>query len=44
MAGDTREFNATFAADHTNKKLAGKTATFNVKIVQGGRAIACAAR
>jgi trigger factor len=33
-AGDTREFNATFSADHTNKKLAGKTATFNVKIVK----------
>jgi trigger factor len=33
-AADTREFNATFGADHTNKKLAGKTATFNVKIVK----------
>jgi trigger factor len=33
-AGDTREFNATFGADHTNKKLAGKTATFNVKVVK----------
>ena len=33
-AGDTREFNATFGADHTNKQLAGKTATFNVKIVK----------
>jgi trigger factor len=33
-AGDTREFNATFGADHTNKKLAAKTATFNVKIVK----------
>jgi trigger factor len=33
-AGDSREFNATFGADHTNKKLAGKTATFNVKIVK----------
>jgi trigger factor len=31
-AGDEREFNATFAADHTNPKLAGKTATFSVKI------------
>src|SRR5688572_7289317 len=31
-AGDTREFQATFAADHTNPKLAGKLATFNVKI------------
>ena len=30
----TREFNATFATDHTNQKLAGKTATFNVKIVK----------
>ena len=33
-AGDTREFNATFGADHTNKKLAAKTATFSVKIVK----------
>jgi trigger factor len=32
-AGETREFNATFSAEHTNKKLAGKTATFNVKVV-----------
>jgi len=31
-AGDTREFQATFAADHSNPKLAGKQATFNVKI------------
>jgi trigger factor len=31
-AGDDREFNATFGADHTNPKLAGKTATFSVKI------------
>jgi trigger factor len=31
-AGDSREFNATFAADHANPKLAGKTATFSVKI------------
>jgi len=31
-AGDTREFQATFTADHTNPKLAGKLATFNVKI------------
>ena len=30
--GDAREFQATFAADHTNPKLAGKQATFNVKI------------
>jgi trigger factor len=33
-AADTREFNATFGADHTNKQLAGKTATFTVKIVK----------
>jgi trigger factor len=33
-AGDTREFNATFGADHANKKLAAKTATFNVKVVK----------
>jgi trigger factor len=33
-ASDTREFNATFGADHTNKQLAGKTATFYVKIVK----------
>ena len=31
-AGDTREFQATFAADHANAKLSGKQATFNVKI------------
>ncbi len=31
-AGDSREFDATFSAEHTNKKLAGKTATFSVKI------------
>jgi trigger factor len=31
-AGDTREFQATFAADHSNPKLAGKQATFSVKI------------
>ena len=30
--GDVREFQATFAADHSNPKLAGKQATFNVKI------------
>jgi len=34
QAGETREFNATFSAEHTNKKLAGKTATFNVKVVK----------
>jgi len=33
-ASDTREFSATFGADHTNKKLAGKTATFNVQVVK----------
>jgi trigger factor len=33
-AEDEREFDATFGADHTNKKLAGKTATFSVKIVK----------
>src|SRR5882672_8010262 len=33
-AGGTREFNATFAAEHANKKLAGKTATFNVTIIK----------
>jgi trigger factor len=33
-AGETREFDATFGADHANKKLAGKTATFNVKLVK----------
>jgi trigger factor len=31
-AGDSREFSATFAADHANPKLAGKTATFSVKV------------
>ena len=33
-AGDVREFDATFSADHSNKKLAAKTATFNVKILK----------
>jgi trigger factor len=33
-ANDTREFNATFGPDHQNKKIAGKTATFSVKIVK----------
>jgi trigger factor len=33
-AGDEREFDATFSADHANKKLAAKTATFNVKILK----------
>jgi trigger factor len=31
-AGDVRDFNATFAADHTTKELAGKTAAFHVEI------------
>lgn len=31
-AGESREFNATFSADHVNKSLAGKTATFSVKV------------
>jgi len=31
-AGDARNFTASFAADHTNKKLAGKQASFEVKI------------
>jgi trigger factor len=34
VAGDSRVFDATFASDHTNKKLAGKTATFNVNVVK----------
>jgi trigger factor len=33
-AGETREFDATFAAEHTNKKLAGRTATFNVQVLK----------
>ena len=33
-AGEEREFNATFSNEHTNKKLAGATATFNVKILR----------
>jgi trigger factor len=33
-AGETREFDATFSAEHTNKKLASKTARFHVKIVK----------
>src|SRR3954471_10987713 len=33
-AGDSREFNATFGAEHTNKKLAAKTATFSVQILK----------
>lgn len=31
-AGDTREFQATFAAEHANPKISGKQATFNVTI------------
>jgi trigger factor len=34
VAGEKREFNATFSAEHANKALAGKTATFNVQIVK----------
>jgi trigger factor len=33
-AGDVRDFNATFAADHTNKKLAGHAAAFHVNILK----------
>jgi trigger factor len=33
-AGGTREFNATFGAEHQNKKLSNKAATFNVKVVK----------
>ena len=33
-AEESREFNATFSAEHVNKKLSGKTATFNVKVVK----------
>jgi len=33
-AGDVRDFDATFSPDHANKKLAAKTATFNVKILR----------
>jgi trigger factor len=32
--GDSREFNATFAADHSNAKLAGKRATFKVNVAK----------
>jgi len=31
-AGDTREFQATFAAEHANPKISGKQATFSVTI------------
>lgn len=34
VAGEQREFDATFSAEHTNKALAGKTARFDVKIVK----------
>jgi trigger factor len=33
-AGDERELNATFSNEHTNKKLAGATATFHVKLLR----------
>jgi trigger factor len=33
-AGDERDFDATFAADHANKKLAGRTAAFHVSILK----------
>jgi trigger factor len=33
-AGDEKQFDATFGAEHSNKKLAGRTATFSVKIVK----------
>jgi trigger factor len=33
-AGDAREFNATFAADHANPKLAGRQATFKVSVIK----------
>jgi trigger factor len=32
VAGDAREFSATFAAEHANKNLAGKQATFKVQV------------
>lgn len=32
--GEAREFNATFAADHANKQLAGKQATFKVNVAK----------
>jgi trigger factor len=34
QAGDKREFKATFAADHTNAKIAGKEATFKVSVAK----------
>ena len=33
-SGDVRDFSATFAADHANKELAGKTAAFHVEMRQ----------
>jgi trigger factor len=33
-AGESKQFDATFSAEHTNKKLAGKTATFSVSILK----------
>jgi trigger factor len=32
--GETKEFAATFAIEHTNKKLAGKTSTFTVQVIK----------
>ncbi len=32
LAGDSREFKATFASDHANAKLAGQQASFSVKV------------
>jgi trigger factor len=32
--GEEKEFDATFGAEHSNKKLAGRTARFSVKIVK----------
>ena len=37
-AGDNREFQATFAADHSNPKLAGKQATFGFLVGQAMKA------
>ena len=33
-AGESKQFDATFAAEHTNKKLAGKTSTFTVQVIK----------
>jgi trigger factor len=32
--GESKQFDATFAAEHTNKKLAGKTSTFTVQVIK----------